>query len=113
MADRLARNELLATTKSRGHRKKLSLIARRLLGGTPLFLRELQDAPLRWIDEVCGFAFASDNAASALDCRNGRPEMKFSPIIHLGHRESRSLGCRCVKNLSFRRVVNVVQTRTR
>src|SRR5262245_28785722 len=103
MADRLARNELLATTKSRGHSKKLSLIARRLLGGAPLFLRELQDAPLSWIDEVCGFAFASDNAPRALDHRNSRLQMKFSAIIHLSHRESRSLGCRRVKNLSFGR----------
>src|SRR5262245_27415981 len=57
----------------------------------PLFMCELKDSSFGWIDEVCRFALASDNAACAFHGRDRRFQMKFSMIIYLSNGEARRL----------------------
>src|SRR5712691_7409636 len=40
-----------------------------------LFMSHLQDAAFSGVDQVCRFAFSSDNTARSLNCRNQRLQM--------------------------------------
>ena len=64
-----------------------------------LFPYQLQDTSFSWINQICRFAFAGDNAARTLHRGNCCFRMEFSAIIHFSNGEARDLRRCSVKKL--------------
>ena len=80
--------------------------------GAALFMCHLKDPSFGWIDQICRFAFASENTARAFDNRNQCLQTKFSVVSYFDDAECRSARSSGIQKLLLTRKIDVVQTGT-